>query len=64
MSIFLAVLFVISVTVVVASADHDPVHWWHHDHEDLDHGHWWHHDHEDLDHGHWWHHEDLDRDHL
>jgi hypothetical protein len=51
MSIFLAVPFVISVTAVVASADHD-------------HDHWWHHDHKDLDQGHWWHHEDLDRDHL
>ena len=53
MSILLAVLFVISVTAVVASADHDPIHI-----------HWWHHDHEDLDHGYWWHNEDLDRDHL
>ncbi len=47
MSILLAVLFVISATAVVASADHNPIHWWHHDQEDLDHGHWWHN--EDLD---------------
>ena len=38
-SIFLAVLFVISVTAMVASADHDHDHWWHHDHKNLDHGH-------------------------
>jgi Spy/CpxP family protein refolding chaperone len=64
LAIFLTVLFVISVTAVTASADHDPGHWWHHDHEDVDHDHWWHHDHDDLDHGHWWHHEDSDKGHL
>jgi hypothetical protein len=36
-SIFLAVFFVISVTAVVASADHDPAHWWHHEDSDKDH---------------------------
>jgi len=35
-SIFLAVLFVVYVTAVASSADHNPAHWWHHDHEDLD----------------------------
>jgi hypothetical protein len=63
-SIFLAILFVISVAAVVASADYDSGHWWHHAHEDLDPGHWWHNDHEDLDQGHLWHHEDSDKDHL
>ena len=56
LTILLAVLFVVSVTIAASSAEpyHDHDNWGHNDHD-----HWNHHDHDDHDHWHHHHHDDC-----